>query len=122
MNTTLQTERMSPSARFAWNMSLSGLSSISIIFCSITEVFAEDVKEWIMCNSSNSGFQIVNDDKLIESVREETDAEPLASEAFASLEIALKWMKRQPECDHTQLLTGKRMRDLTARKRIKTAK
>jgi hypothetical protein len=52
----------------------------------------------------------------------EVDAGPSASEAFAGLETALKWMERQPECDHLQLLTVKRMRDLAARKRLKTAK
>ncbi|GBP93350.1 Jerky protein homolog-like [Eumeta japonica] len=45
----------------------------------------------------------------------EVDAGPSASEAFAGLETALKWMERQPECDHLQLLNVKRMRDLTAR-------
>nr|CAH7713116.1 unnamed protein product [Callosobruchus chinensis] len=52
----------------------------------------------------------------------EVDGGPSASEAFAALETALKWMERQPECDHLQLLTVKRMRDLAARKRLKTAK
>ncbi|GBP29919.1 Jerky protein homolog-like [Eumeta japonica] len=101
-----------------------------------TEVSAEDVGEWMACDTSDPGFQILNDDEIVVSVREdveveveeelsadvEVDAGPSASEAFAGLETALKWMERQPECDHLQLLNVKRMRDLTARKRLKTAK
>uniref|UniRef100_A0A1I8NKA1 Uncharacterized protein n=1 Tax=Musca domestica TaxID=7370 RepID=A0A1I8NKA1_MUSDO len=83
---------------------------------------------------SDPGFQILNDDEIVVSVREdveveeelsadvEVDAGPSASEAFAGLETALKWMERQPECDHLQLLTVKRMRDLAVRKLLKTAK
>lgn len=100
-----------------------------------SEVSAADVGEWMVCDSSDPGFQILNDDELIESVREESveeeddlnveveaDTGPSASEAFAGLETALKWMERQPECDHVQLLTVKRMRDLAARKRMKTVR
>ncbi|CAF4867052.1 unnamed protein product [Pieris macdunnoughi] len=89
----------------------------------------------LACDTSDPGFQILNDDEIVVSVREdveveveeelsadvEVDAGPSASEAFAGLETALKWMERQPECDHLQLLTVKRMRDLAARKRLKTA-
>ncbi|XP_049302214.1 uncharacterized protein LOC125777196 [Bactrocera dorsalis] len=96
-----------------------------------TEVSAEDVGEWMACDTSDPGFQILNDDEIVVSVREDVeveveeelsadvkvDAGPSASEAFAGLETALKWMERQPECDHLQLLTVKRMRDLAARKR-----
>ncbi|XP_049302204.1 uncharacterized protein LOC125775598 [Bactrocera dorsalis] len=101
-----------------------------------TEVSAEDVGEWMACDTSDPGFQILNDDEIVVSVREdveveveeelsadvEVDAGPSASEAFAGLETALKWMERQPECDHLQLLTIKRIRDLAARKRLKSAK
>ncbi|KAG5888217.1 hypothetical protein JTB14_035568 [Gonioctena quinquepunctata] len=102
----------------------------------LRQVSAEDVGEWMACDTSDPGFQILNDDEIVVSVREdveveveeelsadvEVDAGPSASEAFAGLETALKWMERQPECDHLQLLTVKRMRDLAARKRLKTAK
>ena len=94
---------------------------------------AEDIGEWLACDSSDPGFQILSDDEIIQSVREETDGQeddivtepdagPSAGEAFACLDTALTWMERQPECDHIQLLTVKRMRDLAARKRLKTAK
>lgn len=79
-----------------------------------TEVSVEDVGEWMACETSAPGFQILNDDEIVVSVREdveveveeelsadvEVDAGPTASEAFAGLETALKWMERQPECDH----------------------
>ncbi|GBP77373.1 hypothetical protein EVAR_40027_1 [Eumeta japonica] len=73
-----------------------------------TEVSAEDVGEWMACDTSDPGFQILNDDEIVVSVREdveveveeelsadvEVDAGPSASEAFAGLETALKWMER----------------------------
>lgn len=86
------------------------------------------------CDSSDPGFQILNDDELIASVREEnvdeeddnveveTEVGPSASEALACLETALNGMERQPECEHMQLLTVKRMRDLAARKRVTAAR
>lgn len=67
----------------------------------------------MVCDSSDLGFEIVNDDELIERVREErfkeeddlnvkveADMGPSASETFANLETVFKWMERQPECDH----------------------
>ncbi|KAK9869555.1 hypothetical protein WA026_003308 [Henosepilachna vigintioctopunctata] len=82
-----------------------------------TEVSAEDVGEWMACDTSDP---VEVEEELSADV--EVDAGPSASEAFAGLETALKWMERQPVCDHLQLLTVKRMRDLAARKRLKTAK
>lgn len=117
------------------DLSLEELRNIILKIPGCSEVSAEDVGEWIVCDSSDLGFQILNDDELIESVTEENveeeddlnvevevDTGPSASEAFAGLETALKWMECQPECDHIQLLTVKRMRDLAARKRITTVK
>ena len=115
-------------------MSLEEFRNIILKIPGCSEVSAEDIGEWMVCDSSDPVFQILNDDELIESVREEIVEEednlnveveaagPSASEAFAGLETALKWMERQPECDHMQLLTVKRMRDLAARKRMKTVK
>lgn len=60
------------------------------------------------------------DDDL--NVKVEADTKPSGSEAFAGLETALKWMERQRECDHMQLLTVKLMRNLAGRKRFKTVK
>ncbi|XP_041973405.1 gamma-aminobutyric acid receptor subunit alpha-2 [Aricia agestis] len=112
-------------------LSLEEIRKIIVKIPGCTEVSAEDVGEWMACDTSDPGFQILNDDEIVVSVREdveveveeelsadvEVDAGPSASEAFAGLEAALKWMERQPECDHLQLLTVKRMRDLAARKR-----
>ncbi|CAB3232818.1 unnamed protein product [Arctia plantaginis] len=117
-------------------LSLEEIRKMIVKIPGCTEVSAEDVGEWMACDTSDLGFQILNDDEIVVSVREdveveveeelsadvEVDAGPSASEAFAGLETALKWMERQPECDHLQLLTVKRMRDLAAGKRLKTAK
>lgn len=117
------------------DLSLEELRNILLKIPGCSEVSAQDVGEWVMCDSSDPGYQILSDDELIENVREESveeeddvnvedeaDMGPSASEAFAGLETALRWMERQPECDHMQLLTVKRMRDLAARKRFKTVK
>ncbi|XP_049306960.1 jerky protein homolog-like [Bactrocera dorsalis] len=110
-------------------LSLEEIRKIIVKIPGCSEVSAEDVGEWMACDTSDPGFQILNDDEIVVSVREdveveeelsadvEVDAGPSASEAFAGLETALKWMERQPECDHLQLLTVKRMRDLAVRKR-----
>ncbi|VEN36331.1 unnamed protein product, partial [Callosobruchus maculatus] len=117
-------------------LSLEEIRKLIVKIPGCTEVSAEDVGEWMVCDTSDPGFQILNDDEIVANVREdveveveeelsadvEVDAGPSASEAFAGLETALKWMEGQPECDHLQLLTVKRMRDLAARKRLKTAK
>nr|CAH7742579.1 unnamed protein product [Callosobruchus chinensis] len=117
-------------------LSLEEIRKLIVKIPGCTEVSAEDVGEWMVCDTSDPGFQILNDDEIVVSVREDVEVEveeelsadvevdggPSANEAFAGLETALKWMERQPECDHLQLLTVKRMRDLAARKRLKTAK
>ncbi|KAF2903213.1 hypothetical protein ILUMI_02970 [Ignelater luminosus] len=55
-----------------------------------------------------------NDPEDEDDIATEPDAGPSASKAFASLNTASKWVERQPECNHLQLLTVKRIRDLTA--------
>lgn len=82
----------------------------------------------MVCDSLDYGFQILNDIERVreESVEEENDLNIEVeadtglslSEASASLETALKWMERQPECDQMQLFTVKWMRNLAAQKRI----
>ncbi|KAF5301615.1 hypothetical protein FQA39_LY10662 [Lamprigera yunnana] len=145
----MATVRKSGLKRYIWgrfqNLESNNNNQIIIMLCAfctafyitgssgevMTEVSAEDIGEWMVCDSADPGFQCLNDDELIESVREESveeednlnvevDTRPSASEAFSGLETALRWMERQPECDHMQLLTVKRMRDLAARKRMTT--
>ena len=79
-----------------------------------SECSPEDVGEWLVCDSSDPGFQILSDDELLQSVREELiddpeddddiatepDTGPSASEAFECLDTTLKWMERQLEYDH----------------------
>ena len=40
-----------------------------------SEVSAGDIGEWMVCDSSDPGYQILNNDELIESVREESVGE-----------------------------------------------
>nr|CAH7733521.1 unnamed protein product [Callosobruchus chinensis] len=109
-------------------LSLEEIRKLIVKIPGCTEVSAEDVGEWMVCDTSDPGFQILNADEIVLSVREDVEVEveeelsadvevdggSSASEAFAGVETALKWMERQPECDHLQLLTVKRMRDLAA--------
>ncbi|KAJ8878917.1 hypothetical protein PR048_019520 [Dryococelus australis] len=114
-------------------MTLDDLRKILLKTPGCSECSAEDVGEWLACDSSDPGFQIFCDNELIQSMREETDdqeddiatesnAGPSAGEAFACLDTALTWMERQPACDHIQLFTVKRIRGLATQKRFKIAK
>nr|CAH7725889.1 unnamed protein product [Callosobruchus chinensis] len=91
-------------------LSLEEIRKLIVIIPGCTEVSAEDVGEWMVCDTSDPGFQILNDDEIVVSVREDVEVEveeelsadvevdggPSASEAFAGLETALKWMERRP--------------------------
>ncbi|KAL4709405.1 hypothetical protein ACJJTC_001201 [Scirpophaga incertulas] len=90
-------------------LSLDEIRKMIVKIPGYTEVSAEDVGEWMACDTSDPGFRILNDDEI---VRKDVEVE-VEEELSADVE---------PECDHLQLLTVKRMRDLAARKRMKTAK
>ena len=65
-------------------------------------------------SANDESQQVDEDNDSIASV--ESENEPTLSEAFTCFDTALKWMERQPECDHVQLLSIKRLRNLAARK------
>ncbi|XP_046393146.1 jerky protein homolog-like [Ischnura elegans] len=114
------------------------LEAISIMILKIPgcyECSEEDVGKWLACDSSDYGFQMLGEDEPGQSDPEETSddpedgsidteptAGPSASEVFSCLRTALRWMEQQPECDHLQLLTIKRIQDLAMYKQVKTAK
>ncbi|CAH0729636.1 unnamed protein product, partial [Brenthis ino] len=98
------------------------------------ECDADDMKEWLTCDSNDQGFQIMSDDEIVENMLQvneqqemqdeteknvdvENDAGPSHAEAFQALEIALKWYEKQTECDTVSLLQLKRIRDVAAIKR-----
>ena len=83
-----------------------------------------------------SGFQILTEDEIVDSVIAETNDEvvadeeecdeidnkgPIRSEAFDAYETAMAWWERQSGCCSAQLLL-KRMRDLAATKRVANLK
>nr|CAH7756501.1 unnamed protein product [Callosobruchus chinensis] len=83
-------------------LSLEEIRKLIVKIPGCTEVSAEDVGEWMVCDTSDPGFQIINDDEIVESVRDveveveeelsadvEVDGGPSASEAFAGLETWL---------------------------------
>ncbi|KFD52799.1 hypothetical protein M513_06290, partial [Trichuris suis] len=88
-----------------------------------------DVDKWLACDSENQGFQIMNDEEIIEFIskrpagteEDEEESEqaafPSHSEAFRYLQGALGWYERQEECDLRQLLCLQNIRDLAAAKR-----
>ncbi|PRD35856.1 UNVERIFIED_CONTAM: hypothetical protein NCL1_10302 [Trichonephila clavipes] len=85
------------------------------------------------CDAEDCGFQMLNDDKIVTSVQEESD--PVDDETdddednnesskgssnaelLSALRIAMEWYEQQSECCPTQLLLFKRIKDLATKKR-----
>ncbi|GFT69113.1 hypothetical protein TNCV_3905001 [Trichonephila clavipes] len=78
------------------------------------------------CDAEDGGFQMPNDDEIVNSVQEEseladdeTDEDednnnesskvPSNADAFSALEKAMEWNEQQSDCCPTQLLLLKRM-------------
>ncbi|XP_060845567.1 jerky protein homolog-like [Rhopalosiphum padi] len=93
-----------------------------------------DVNDWLENDANNLGFEILNDDEIVDSVKrtelsfgiendtnEYEDVEnysgPMPGEAFTALETAMQWYEQQPESNSTELLLLKRIKDLAAKKR-----
>ncbi|GFV11269.1 uncharacterized protein TNCV_3723581 [Trichonephila clavipes] len=86
------------------------------------------------CDAEDCGFQILNDDKILTSVQEEShpvgdgteedednnnnesSMGPSNADIFSALEIAVEWYEQQSECCPTQLLLLRKIRDLAAKK------
>lgn len=99
----------------------------------LTDCDLENVKEWLTSDQEDPGYQILTDEEIVAQVtaqQEVSDEEddrydtqiaaetgPSAAEAFRCIEVAMKWLEKQEECDAMQLLQLKRLRDLAARKR-----
>lgn len=99
-----------------------------ILICS--ECDEEDVNQWLNCDADDPGFQILNDEEIIEAVSdlpseeqnqenqegiaEAEDICPTHSEAFQYLDGAMKWFERQEEYDARQFMCLKSIRDLAA--------
>ncbi|GFX82608.1 uncharacterized protein TNCV_1192831 [Trichonephila clavipes] len=87
------------------------------------------------CDAEDCGFQMLNDDEIMTSVQEESDAaedetdkdednnnnesskSSSNADTLSALETAMEWYEQQSECCPTQLLLLKRIRDLAAKKR-----
>ncbi|KFD51888.1 hypothetical protein M514_07217 [Trichuris suis] len=92
-----------------------------------------DVHRWLTCDSVEQGFQLMNDEEIVDFVskkpadneeeqqaaegEEERTVVPTHSEAFAHLDDALLWFEEQEECDGRRLLCLESIRDLAASKR-----
>lgn len=88
-----------------------------------------DATEWINSDKNDPGYQIYNEDEILSIVTEENESEessedeetsdlgPSHADAFSSLEMAMNWYERQPECCLPQLMVLKQIRDLAAKKR-----
>ncbi|KFD45574.1 hypothetical protein M513_13552 [Trichuris suis] len=97
-----------------------------------SECAVADVHRWLTCDSAEQGFQLMNDEEIVDFVsRKPADNEeeqqvaedeekrivvPTHSEAFAQLDAALLWFEEQEECDGRRLLCLKRIPDLAASK------
>ncbi|PRD26496.1 UNVERIFIED_CONTAM: hypothetical protein NCL1_37945 [Trichonephila clavipes] len=89
------------------------------------------------CNAEDCGFQMLNDDEIVTSLKEESDLfddktnkdednknyesskGPSSADTFSALEKAMELYEQQSECCPTQLLLLKRIRDLASKKRRK---
>lgn len=96
------------------------------------ETFLNTIKrEGYTRNDANHlEFEILNDDDIIKCVKEsellfkitneygnmKNYTGPTPSEAFTALESATQWYEQQPECNSTELLLLKRIKDLAAKK------
>ncbi|XP_050065139.1 jerky protein homolog-like [Aphis gossypii] len=90
----------------------------------------DDAVDWLATDVNDQGYQILDSDEIISSLRNEesddsssdesmgTPKGPTSAEAFAAFETGLEWFEKQAECCPTQLLLLKRLRDLAAEKRV----
>ncbi|XP_053954505.1 jerky protein homolog-like [Anastrepha ludens] len=119
------------------SMSTENLQNMITKVPGCSECNVEDIEDWLHSDSIDPGLQLLSDDEIIQSTKEESypvdteddndstfelEAGPSASEAFACFETALNWMERQSECDHVDLLVVKRLKDLAAKKRVSSLK
>jgi len=77
------------------------------------------------------GFEILNDDEIVELVKESEVSSEIENEyenvenytgstfceAFTALESTMQWYEQQTECNSTELLLLKRIKDLATIKR-----
>ncbi|GFU91988.1 uncharacterized protein TNCV_192371 [Trichonephila clavipes] len=86
-------------------------------------------------SAKDRGFQMLNDDEIVTSLQEESNAVGDETEededdnikessqghsnadALSALETTMEWYEQQSECCPSQLLLLKRIRDLAAKKR-----
>ncbi|KFD64435.1 hypothetical protein M514_23459 [Trichuris suis] len=110
------------------------LKSISI--CGECE--RSEVEGWLRSDSEAQGFQMMNDEEIVEFVSNKADMVedeeqqveetagpstiPWNNAAFQYLEQALRWYEAQEECDRHVPLCLKSVRDLRAQKREITQK
>ncbi|UYV66652.1 hypothetical protein LAZ67_4002451 [Cordylochernes scorpioides] len=82
-------------------------------------VSEKDIQDWLECDVDDPGYQLLTDDKIIESVvddqcnsdneeelRDDHQVEkgPPNEETFHCFETAMKWLEQQEECNTVQLL------------------
>lgn len=94
----------------------------------------ENGREWLHIDSCDPADQMLSEDEIVTSVKdnimeneENSEAEdgyegsddisyPTHSEAFNAFDVAMEWCEQQKECTPEQLLLLKRLKDLAARK------
>uniref|UniRef100_A0A5S6Q4C0 Uncharacterized protein n=1 Tax=Trichuris muris TaxID=70415 RepID=A0A5S6Q4C0_TRIMR len=94
---------------------------------------SSEVERWLGCDSEDQGFQMMNDEEVVEFVSNKADTEedeeeqgeekagpliiPSNNAALQHLEEAMRWYEAQEECDRRSLICLKSIRDLAAQKR-----
>ncbi|XP_054707787.1 jerky protein homolog-like [Uloborus diversus] len=85
-------------------------------------------KNWLNCDMEDAGFQLLNDEDLIAEVRnspKEDDEDENDSgtnkisnnDAFESFAKGLAWLEQQEQCDSSELMILRKLRDRAARQR-----
>ncbi|XP_023247529.1 jerky protein homolog-like [Copidosoma floridanum] len=97
----------------------------------------DDVEDWLNHDANDQGYQILDDDEIVSSIKNLDDdhdsdssdneslgapKKPSHAEAFNAFETGLEWFESQDECCPTQLLLLKRLRDLAAQKRVSSVR
>jgi hypothetical protein len=95
---------------------------------------ATEVTEWMKSYANDHGFQILTYHEIVDIIQEEDNSEreedmkendkltSSHSRDFNCLEIAMKWYEKQDECSVAQLLTLKRLLDISAGTQVSSAK
>ncbi|GBM25303.1 hypothetical protein AVEN_45929-1 [Araneus ventricosus] len=91
----------------------------------------KEITDWLNCELEDAGFQFLNDEEIIAEVRhslkedEEDDEDENNSQvkisnndAFECFSKDLAWLEQQEQCDSSELMLLRKLRDRASRQRM----